>query len=135
MLAQVLNTPLLLLEDISNILFLRIFYIIRLLKSLIWNLYLFFRLGLWISKDSLNLIIMITQKFYSNKDIDWYLKNFISKSIVHVIMHANFSFIEYFLIKLFAKPDNLLKIYKQLSLTYTTSNKMCLQNNELRRKY
>ena len=36
---------------------------------------------------------------------DRYLKNDVSKSIVHVIKHANFSFIRYILLKLFGKTD------------------------------
>ena len=54
---------------------------------------------------------------------DRYLKNDVSKSIVHVIKHANFSFIRYILLKLFGKTDKWRQLYKQTSKLGVKKNK------------
>ena len=61
---------------------------------------------------------------------DRYLKNSVSKSIVHVIKHANFQIYRDTLTEFFRKSDNLRQIYKQTSSTFYTSNDVSLKRSE-----
>ena len=82
--------------------------------NLIWNASLdFFLMG--------NLV-------FPWRHIDRYLGNGVSKSIVHVIKHADFQ-LHNSLTELRQKPDNWRQIYKQTSSTFYTSNDVSRRKN------
>ena len=92
----------------------------------------------WDASTSKSLIILNWFKLKAQRQIS--TQNFVAKSIVHVIKHANFQLYSvysdrgYILTELFRKTYNWRHTYKQTSSNFYTSNNVHLQTNVLRIK-
>ena len=92
----------------------------------------------WHSSTSKPLILLNWFKLKAQRQMS--TQNFVAKSIVHVIKHANFQLYRayydrgYILTELFRKTYNWWHTYKQTSSNFYTSNNMHLQTNVLRIK-